>query len=369
MGWEIAPATTQTAGATPQYAKYFDRSFAEAENQLNAGGINPYTGPRYAGLNDQQRAALDATLAQGTAGNPLVGAAQNGLMGMASGQNLYADPAFSGFNFLAGAPGATQGAQDMLMATARGDMVGANPYLNAAYNQAAEGVTSGVQSTFARGGRTGSGLATRALGDSLGNLATNLYGGAYQNERANQLQAQQSIGNFASGDRGQQIQALQGLSNTFGNQQTNQIRAAALSPQFQAAGYTDLQARLGAGGAYQSDQQNQFKSEMDKYYETERRPYDALSAYNGFLSGLPYSKTQVNSGTPNYYSTAANILGGVGGAASIYNSLGGYSGIRDIYNGVSGLLTGSGPSSMPNAIWDAGAMSADDLLASMGFGS
>jgi hypothetical protein len=368
MGWEIAPATSQTTAATPEYKTFFDRSFNEASKMLDTGGIAPYSGQRYAGLNDQQRAILDQTINRGTGGNPLVGAAQNGLMGMASGQNLYSDPAYSGFNFLSGAPGASSEAQDMLRQTASGAMIGQNPYLQDTYNRAAEGVTSGVQSSFARGGRLGSGLATRALGDSLGGLANQIYGGAYQNERANQLAAQQQMGNMSLQDRQQQLAALQGLSGTFQGQQTNQIRSAALSPTFAAQDLTNLQAGLNAAGAYQSDAQNQLTTEMNKYYEGQKQPYNALSAYNSFLSGLPYASTQTNSGTPSYYSTAANVLGGIGGAASIYNSLGGYNGIKDIYNGVSGLLTGSGgPSSMPNTIFDAGAMTADDLLASMGF--
>jgi hypothetical protein len=368
MGWEIAPATSQTTAATPEYKSFFDRSFNEASKMLDTGGISPYSGQRYAGLNDQQKALLDQTIQRGTAGNPLVGAAQQGLMGMASGQNLYSDPAYGGFSFLSGAPGATTEAQNFLRSTAAGDMVGQNPYLKAAYDQAAEGVTAGVQSTFARGGRTGSGLATRALGDSLGNLATNLYGGAYQSERANQLAAQQSLGNMSAQDRQQQLAALQGLSGAYTGQQTNQIRTAALSPTFAQQDFTGLQAGLSAAGAYQSDLQNQYTTDMNKYYEAQKQPYNALSAYNGFLSGLPYASTQTNSGAPSYYSTAANVLGGLGGAASIYNSLGGYKGVKDIYNGVSGLLTGSGGASlMPNAITDAGALSAEELLTSMGF--
>lgn len=337
MGWEIGPASTQTTSATPEYRKYFDRSFQEASNMLDTQGIKPYDGQRYAALNDQQKQILQATIARGQAGNSLTNAAQNGLQSTVSGGMLYSDPAMAGYNFLSGAPGASAGAQDMLMQTANGSMLNGNPYMDAMFNKAAQGVTSGVQSTFAKAGRTGSGLAAATLGDSLGSLASNMYGQNYANERSQQIAAQQQIGNFAQQDRQQQLAALQGLSGTYGQERTNQIRSAALSPVFAAEDLTNLQAQLGAAGAYQTDSQNQIAADMAKYYEVEQRPYNALSAYNSFLSGMPYSST-TSATNPQYYSTAANILGGAMGAASIYKNLGGYQGMKDIYSGVSSVV-------------------------------
>jgi hypothetical protein len=76
--------------------------------------------------------------------------------------------------------------------------LGTNPYLNATFDKAADAVTRryqtatapGVDSAFAGRGRYGSGLhanaqgaAARELGDTLGGLATGIYGGAYGQER------------------------------------------------------------------------------------------------------------------------------------------------------------------------------------------
>ncbi len=76
-----------------------------------------------------------------------------------------------------------------------------NPYLRGTYDEAARAVTDNYQnavlpaitSRFARSGNSLSGQflgagnrATQALGNSLGDLATNIYGGAYDAERGRQ---------------------------------------------------------------------------------------------------------------------------------------------------------------------------------------
>tara|TARA_R100001086_G_C11833241_1_gene257158 strand:- start:1071 stop:1820 length:750 start_codon:yes stop_codon:yes gene_type:complete len=152
---------------------------------------------------------------------------------------------------LAGSP-AQQAATDQIAATARGDFVGANPYLDAAFDRGASRVgdqfvdavnrTSGA---FSRGGRFGSGAYAEArndidqsLGDALGGLATNLYGGAYRDERENAL------------------------------------RAASLGPSVAAGDYVDIQALGGIGG----QQQAQAQSILDN-------PYRRLAQFQGGISG------------------------------------------------------------------------------------
>ena len=85
-----------------------------------------------------------------------------------------------------------------LTQTLKGDFLNSNPYLDATFDKASGRVTEnftdavmpGINATFGSGGRTGSGLHTQAIGDAqdeLGNdlsgLATDIYGGNYQQER------------------------------------------------------------------------------------------------------------------------------------------------------------------------------------------
>jgi hypothetical protein len=92
-------------------------------------------------------------------------------------------------------------------ATLRGDYLNpaSNPYLNDTYNAAASGVTQqfknatlpGMMAMAQRSGQFGSSAMNEAMGDAttafqggLNDLATNIYGGNYQQERARQMQAE-----------------------------------------------------------------------------------------------------------------------------------------------------------------------------------
>ena len=108
--------------------------------------------------------------------------------------------------------------QATLGQTASGAMLNANPYLDAQFNRAAQNVsdqfkntvTPGINQTFGAAGRTGSRAHTGAmgeaqgnLGDTLGNLATDIYGGNYATERQNQLAAAGELGGL--GMQGNQL--------------------------------------------------------------------------------------------------------------------------------------------------------------------
>lgn len=95
------------------------------------------------------------------------------------------------------------GAMDTLNQTATGGFMNANPYLDATFDRAAGRVSDqyrdAVSSTtggFSGRGRLGSGAYANArndldtsLGDTMSGLATDIYGGAYDNERNRMLQA------------------------------------------------------------------------------------------------------------------------------------------------------------------------------------
>lgn len=130
-----------------------------------------------------------------------------------------------------------------------------NPYLKATYDAAAKGVTSEYQDSVAPSlmaeGETASGGGPGALagssgfnqaqsnneyvlGETLNNLATNIYGGNYQQERSRQMQA----GGLAE----------QGVSN--------QLSAAGLIPSTQSALYTPANELTASGAAQQQQAQN-----------------------------------------------------------------------------------------------------------------
>ena len=64
-----------------------------------------------------------------------------------------------------------------------------NPWLKGAYEDAAGAVRGQINSTFAGGGRYGSGANQEVLGANLGKLANTMYGGAYQQGQQQRLAA------------------------------------------------------------------------------------------------------------------------------------------------------------------------------------
>lgn len=64
-----------------------------------------------------------------------------------------------------------------------------NPYLDRMYERAAGKVRSGLSSQFEKAGRYGGTDMALAMGESLGNLATDVYGGAYESDMARRERA------------------------------------------------------------------------------------------------------------------------------------------------------------------------------------
>jgi hypothetical protein len=94
---------------------------------------------------------------------------------------------------------ANHGAANM-DATIRGDYLdpSTNPWLKKTYDMAADSVGSGVDSRFTASGRYGSGAHQGVLGKTFGDLATNIYGGNYQQERGRQMTAALGAPEYAS---------------------------------------------------------------------------------------------------------------------------------------------------------------------------
>ena len=68
---------------------------------------------------------------------------------------------------------------------------GVNPYLSGMYDTAADKVRARLDSQFAQAGRYGSGEHEREMGSALGDLATQMYGGQYNQDMVRRMQAAQ----------------------------------------------------------------------------------------------------------------------------------------------------------------------------------
>lgn len=229
---------------------------------LGQGGYNPYT-------------SIGADMLQGFGGAPGFadyGSQVSGMLGGGPGLNdfgsqisgmLGASPGFADYgaqvsNMLGGV------GQDQLQATARGDFLNGNPYLDSLYDNAARRVTDtfneatmpAINSTFGAAGRSGSGImggvtaqAMDDLGENLSGLAADIYAPAYEAERARQLQASGQLANQGLG-------AASLAGNLFQGGQQLDMNAANLAGRlFDSSQQRGLGAAGLAGSLFEGGQQ------------------------------------------------------------------------------------------------------------------
>lgn len=118
-----------------------------------------------------------------------------------------------------------------------------NPYLDRIFDNAAERVRDNTSAMFSKAGRYGSVAHQDALSDSLGDMAANMYGQAYETDANRRFGAAQALGQRQAGDISRQMSGasqLAGLSEAGAGRNLSALNAAAgLSAQ-------DRSAQLGA---------------------------------------------------------------------------------------------------------------------------
>jgi hypothetical protein len=205
-----------------------------------------------------------------------------------AGFNPAEEAGFSGTTALSGAEsGAFNPALPLISDTLSGKYLdpNTNPFLTATYNAAAQPLTENYQSAIAPGEMTGaiqagafggsSDAEARALnqyqfGGQLQNLATNLYGQNYQQERQNQLGTLGELGKI-------------GLGLNMPNEQL-----------------------MNVGGTQQAQSQNELNTQYQNAYNQSAFPYQLLQMFTG--------------------GGGVGSLGGGGGTSSTTNQLPGVSG-------------------------------------------
>lgn len=250
---------------------YLQQGFGQAQNLYNqfgnsAVGFSPQTSQGFTGL-------------EGQVGNNLALAGQaQGLVGdMLGGQTV---------------------PMQQMAATASGDYLNSNPYLDQMFGTMAgrmgeqfnRAVMPGLEARYSAAGRMGSGLEQRAFADanqnfadSLAQLGAQIYGQNYQQERGRQMDASNALYGMQQGALGAVPQSFATLASPYG--QLIEIGRA---------------------------RENQARYEADE-------PARRLAQYMAMVSGnYGQASTQTQ---PLYSNPAAGALGGALSGFSLGNSL------------------------------------------------
>ena len=209
--------STTTNSVDPRFNPLIDYA-TQTAGRVNSSGFTPYGGQRYEGMNDTQKTGIDMVTQRATGGDPTMNQAQETLQQTLKGGNT-------------------------------------NPYLDSMVNKAQTGVMANMGALQARSGSFGnSGIAEQGA-KQMGDIATQMYSGAYNTDQANKM------------------------------------AALNLAPQYGNQAYTDAAQLMKAGGQVQDQEQQNKDFQYSQFQEQQNLPYKQMAAYSGLLGTGANSKS------------------------------------------------------------------------------
>jgi hypothetical protein len=263
-----SPQRTTTTTEPPAFIRPFMEYGAQQSRALyETGGPQYYGGNTVVPFSQQTEAALGGTEQRAMAGSPVNQAAQNYATGI-------------------------------LGSTPTSQFGGAsNPYLDAQFNRAADATQQRLQSGFAGSGRNIE-AARPAASQELNDLATGIYGGAYENERNR-------------------------MAEDLARQRSTQFGVAGLSSQLANQDYVDLNALQGVGGQVEDLTGRLMEDQAARWDFSQNAPQMNLDNYIARVTGA-YPGQNATQTTPTYRNRGAGALGGAMSGAAMGSSFGPY---------------------------------------------
>lgn len=216
--------STTTNSVDARFSPIIDYA-TQVAGRVNSAGYTPYTGQRYSDINSTQQAGLDMVTNRATNGDPTMQQATSTLQDTLKGGNT-------------------------------------NPYLDSLVQKAQTGVMSNMGALQARSGSFGNSGIAQSTASQMGDIASQMYGNAYNTDRANQMSALN-------------------LAPTYANQS-----------------YNDASQLLNAGTFKQNQDQQNKDFQYNQFQDQQNLPYKQMAAYGGLLgsSGSTSSSTTTPSG-------------------------------------------------------------------------
>lgn len=216
--------SSTTTQSIPDELKPLANAYVDKAVNLGRTGFTPYGGQRYADLNQTQQQGLDAITQRATQGSQTVNNAEGQLNQIIAGGNT-------------------------------------NPYLDSMVDRAQQNVVSNFNTGAVNSGSFGNSGLQEQFQKGLGDVATQMYGQAYDQDRSRQMQGI-------------------GMAQQFGNQD-----------------YQDAQQLLNAGQIRQDQAQQGLDFGYQQFQDQQNLPYRQLAAMAGpFGSNLGSTTTQSGGG-------------------------------------------------------------------------
>ena len=186
-----------------------------------------------------------------------------------------------------------------------------NPYLDQMYNKAAEGTRDNVNSIFSQSGRYGSGAHQGVMGDTMNNLGTQIYGGAYENDANRRFGAAEALGSREAGDINRQFTSANSQAGLGQASNAQAMQASGMLPGLNSYAQSGNQGLVGLGGALENKAGEQVQDSMNRWNFGQNAGWDQLNRYNGVVQpiaglGGTSTSTQPSQG-PSTLQTAAGL--------------------------------------------------------------
>lgn len=271
MAGSSGPERTTSTTEPPAFIRPFlEYGAGQSRSLYETGGPQYYPGQTVVPFAPQTEQALGLTAQRALSGSGVGNAAQD-----------YSTQALQG-NFLPG-------------------QAGGNPYLDSTFDLAARRTQNQLASEFAGSGRN-IGAAMPARADQLNDLATQIYGGAYDAERGRQQQS------------------------------------AFLAPQLANLDYQDLAALEGVGGRIEDLSGQYIDDAASRFNFEQNAPQINLDNYLARITGSFPGGTTTSS-TPTSRNRGAGALGGAASGAAIGSAFPGIgTGVGAIAGGLLGYF-------------------------------
>lgn len=163
-------------------------------------------------------------------------------------------------------------------------LMGGNPYLQQAIQNASRPTIDAVQSQFSAAGRLGSGANMDVLSRNVGQIAQNM---AFAN---------------------------------YGDERQRQMQALGMAPALAAQDYADFNALAGVGDARRQQAQAQLQDQVNRFNFEQNVPADKLARYMALVGGGQFGTTGTDT-RPVFSNPLAETLGLATGAAGLGNML------------------------------------------------
>lgn len=383
MGSSGGSTTVQKADPWSGQQPYLKEVFAEAQRLYQGGQLAPgyYPGQTVAPQSDWTKQALQMQAERATQGSPSVESAQKAMDAVSSGQVQASNAGVDFLNHFTKADSLNQNAGYAALGNAAGQALSGNaglaamqalaaqdvnagntglaalqqmtsavnPYSAALYDDAAGQAAARIDSGFSSVGRYGSGAHENARADALGDIYSQMFSKAYDNQlvaaqsasqqynagmaqnAANaqaagqlynaalgtQLSAAQNMADIQQQDWAQKLSAAQNAGALQNSGVAQQISAAQVAQQLANQRYADAAALSEAGAAQDAYDQQRINAEIERWNHAQQSPLEALYNYNQLIQGN-YGSTKTTTGQQN---TASSVLGGAASGAALGTTL------------------------------------------------